>query len=87
MQITTVEGVTKEELSAIKAAEEARYKAQDMELGRLCIDIEGDELVVYSSPKTNIKRVRRITGYLSDVDNFNDAKRTELKDRVKHEVR
>ena len=87
MQIKTAEGVTKEELTAIKAAEKARYEAQGMELGRLCIDIEGDELVVYSAPKTNIRRTRRITGYLSNADNFNDAKKAEMEDRVAHEVR
>lgn len=32
----------------------------------------------------SIRRVRRITGYLSTVDRFNDAKRAELADRVAH---
>ena len=30
------------------------------------------------------ERIRRITGYLSEVDNWNDGKRAELADRVKH---
>lgn len=33
---------------------------------------------------TDIKRVRRITGYLSTIDMFNDAKKAELNDRVPH---
>jgi len=33
---------------------------------------------------TQIRRVRRITGYLSTVDRFNDAKLSELKSRVSH---
>lgn len=33
---------------------------------------------------SNIKRVRRITGYLSTVDRFNDAKHEELEQRVAH---
>ncbi|MBO8136642.1 MAG: anaerobic ribonucleoside-triphosphate reductase [Desulfotomaculum sp.] len=33
-----------------------------------------------------IRRVRRITGYLSTTDRFNDAKLAELKDRVKHHL-
>jgi len=33
---------------------------------------------------TNIRRVRRITGYLSTVDRFNDGKVAELRDRVPH---
>ncbi len=32
----------------------------------------------------NIRRVRRITGYLSTVDRFNDAKKSELDNRVAH---
>ncbi|MCL6588521.1 MAG: anaerobic ribonucleoside-triphosphate reductase [Firmicutes bacterium] len=31
-----------------------------------------------------IRRIRRITGYLSTVDRFNDAKQAELKERVNH---
>ncbi|CAL7959452.1 ribonucleoside-triphosphate reductase (formate) [Gammaproteobacteria bacterium] len=33
---------------------------------------------------TSIKRVRRITGYLSTIDRFNDAKQAELKQRFAH---
>lgn len=35
---------------------------------------------------TDIRRVRRITGYLSTVDRFNDAKVAELNDRVIHKL-
>jgi len=35
---------------------------------------------------TNIRRIRRITGYLSTVDRFNDAKRAELKQRRIHSI-
>lgn len=34
--------------------------------------------------KTSIRRVRRITGYLSTMDHFNDAKSAELEGRVYH---
>ncbi|KMT21419.1 anaerobic ribonucleoside-triphosphate reductase [Clostridium cylindrosporum] len=33
----------------------------------------------------DIRRIRRITGYLSTVDRFNDAKKSELDMRVKHD--
>jgi len=33
---------------------------------------------------SNIRRIRRITGYLSTVDRFNDAKRAELASRTPH---
>ena len=35
---------------------------------------------------TNIRRIRRITGYLSTVDRFNDAKQVELRERVEHSI-
>ena len=34
------------------------------------------------------ERIRRITGYLvGTIDRFNDAKKAEVKDRVKHDAR
>jgi ribonucleoside-triphosphate reductase len=35
---------------------------------------------------TQIRRIRRITGYLSTVDRFNDAKQAELRERVDHQL-
>ena len=43
-----------------------------------------DELEAKISIKPIIKRLRRITGYLSEMENFNDGKAAELKDRVPH---
>jgi len=48
---------------------------------------ENDEVLLnisYSQP-TGFERIRRITGYLSgSLDTWNDSKRKEEKDRVKH---
>ncbi len=44
--------------------------------------IIGNECPVCHS--SEIRRVRRITGYLSTLDRFNDAKKSELRDRVVH---
>lgn len=46
--------------------------------------IDGEEIEVLSKPRAEIKRLRRITGYLSDLDNFNKAKKSEMLDRYKH---
>ena len=41
--------------------------------------------VSYEYQKTPFERIRRITGYLvGTLDRFNDAKRHEVEDRVKH---
>ena len=34
--------------------------------------------------KEKFERIRRITGYLSSLDRFNNGKKGELRDRVKH---
>ncbi len=44
--------------------------------------IDADTCPVCSA--SDIKRVRRITGYLSTIDRFNDAKHEELEQRVAH---
>lgn len=46
---------------------------------------EADLQVSYQQTKPKIERIRRITGYLSgDTTTWNDAKRAEERDRVKH---
>lgn len=50
-----------------------------MELG-----LDGEEIIVKATEKSPIRRVRRITGYLSSIDNFNDAKVAECRSRVTH---
>ena len=42
----------------------------------------GDEVLIRCFEKSPVRRVRRITGYLSEVDNFNAAKRAELDARM-----
>lgn len=55
-----------------------------------CIDIalDGDYAdVTYNFGAVRFQRIRRITGYLvGTLDRFNDAKRSEVGDRVKHDV-
>lgn len=52
-------------------------------LVELVLALDGDYVVI--KPRYNtISRIRRITGYLSEVNNFNHAKKSEEHDRVKH---
>lgn len=88
MKIVTAEKLSQDELQKIVDEEKAYWAEQKKELGEVHIrrDAENADLVVTSYPISPITRIRRITGYLSAVDNFNDAKRAELADREKHEV-
>lgn len=48
---------------------------------------EQDALLTYDIPPTKFQRIARITGYLvGTLDRWNDGKRAEEKDRVKHTV-
>lgn len=56
--------------------------------GTLDITVDGDEVdLKLTSDPVRFERIRRITGYLvGTLDRFNDAKRAEEADRVKHTV-
>ncbi|MEG2348349.1 MAG: anaerobic ribonucleoside-triphosphate reductase [Clostridia bacterium] len=57
-------------------------------LATLNIKVDGDFVDLnYEFEDIPFERIRRITGYLvGTVDRFNDAKRAEEKDRLKHSV-
>lgn len=52
------------------------------------LNVDGDFVdVEYHFADVPFQRIRRITGYLvGTVDRFNNAKRSEVEDRVKHTV-
>lgn len=87
MEINVTGGtLPQEEIDAYKAYIGRKYKGRNVE--RLDIHVDGEyvDLNVYfeASP---FERIRRITGYLvGTLDRFNDAKRAEVADRVKHGV-
>ncbi len=65
-----------------------REQYPDVTDGTVEITIDGDfvELDLVQSP-IPFQRIRRITGYLvGTLDRFNNAKRCEVEDRVKHGV-
>ena len=58
----------------------------DIKSGTLDILLNGDEVELTLTPDVvRFQRIRRITGYLvGDLSRFNNAKRREVDDRVKH---
>lgn len=58
----------------------------DIKSGTLDILLDGDEVELTLTPDpVRFQRIRRITGYLvGDLSRFNNAKRAEVDDRVKH---
>lgn len=77
--------ISKEEMDAYTQRAVERYGES---LLGMDISIEGDEAVIeYKLKAQPFERIRRITGYLvGTMDKWNDAKRAEEHDRVKHDV-
>lgn len=78
------------EISELEQKEYVKYLENKFHknLDSLEITIDGDYVdLQYSFIPVNFERIRRITGYLvGTVERFNDAKRAEERDRVKHGV-
>jgi Oxygen-sensitive ribonucleoside-triphosphate reductase len=84
IKITYDDAIEQVELRAYIDQEKDIYQEKGKVLGSMEVAIDGDEVEIKSNEKSPIQRVRRITGYLSNANNFNDAKRAELKARVAH---
>ena len=73
-----------EEIELYARSEIAQWRNQDKELASLSLQVDGQDVVIEAVERAPISRVRRITGYLSNVENFNGAKRAECGDRYRH---
>lgn len=78
--------VSDEELRAYIARDKQLNPGKHLQWMQL--DIDGEEVGIhYGYSAVPFDRIRRITGYLvGTLDRFNDAKRAEESDRVKHGV-
>lgn len=76
--------ISQTEIGFIVAEEQKLYLAQDKILAEIELTLENDEIIVKSYEASPIRRIRRITGYLSEEHNFNAAKQSELHNRVSH---
>ena len=55
------------------------------EIDSLTIEVDGDFVnLTYHKQPIPFSRIRRSTGYLTNMNRANDAKRSEISDRVKH---
>ena len=78
------ENLTQKEIELLVDQEIAEWEKQGKKIAKIELVIDGDEVIVKADEKSNIRRVRRITGYLSNIENFNDAKKAECHDRYIH---
>ena len=80
----TVKGdIPQEEIDLYIARARKEYKG---EIVSISLADDGEHVdIIYKRPNIPFDRIRRITGYLvGTLDRFNDAKRAEERDRVKH---
>jgi len=84
--VTIVGEINDDELSIYIAELQTKYKYKIIKAD---VTVDGGHIGVKSTfEKVPFDRIRRITGYLVGTTNrFNDSKRAEEKDRVKHGVR
>lgn len=87
IEVTVVGDMSSEELKA--TVDHLIEQHPDKEFKSLTFTIvDGENLDVdYSYDSVPIQRIRRITGYLvGTLERFNNAKRAEVNDRVKHSL-
>ncbi len=82
--VTYDPALSTDEMIAIVKEEVKLWEDKCKELARVELTLDGDNIVVKTVEKSPVRRVRRITGYLSNMENFNDAKQAELAQRYKH---
>ena len=86
VQVIADPRLSREEINHFIAEEQQLWRSRNKRLGQIELSIDQEEVIVKASEKSPIRRVRRITGYLSSIDNFNDAKVAECTDRTKHNL-
>lgn len=87
-----IEGVTiiaddqlsPEEVELIAKKEIDEWSVLGKDIASIELKIDGNDVLLFAVEKSPIRRVRRITGYLSNIENFNDAKKSECHDRYVH---
>ena len=89
---TQADGITLRSTEPLDEKEAQAYASRARSLfnnvKRVNVEIDGDEVVLsYDLAQGNFERIRRITGYLvGTLDRFNNAKRAEERERVKHGI-
>lgn len=90
MVLVDYEGITVYYPSDMHTDEAKEYVKDELRkkvkypLIRVDINYHADSDLIIQPQYDTICRVRRITGYLSTLPKFNDAKRAEERDRVSH---
>ena len=86
--IVTVKGGTLSQKEINEYILEMKKRHPDQKIKSMTLTLDNDEVEInYEYESVPFERIRRITGYLvGTIERFNDAKRAEVNDRVKHSL-
>lgn len=87
INVNVINGIiSDEEADAYRNYAKEKYRSRDIE--SIDLNIDGDFVdVQYHFKPIPFERIRRITGYLvGTTEHFNDAKKAEERDRIKHSI-
>ena len=83
--VTVLGAVSLAEANVLVSKEVALNDPQERKITYIEItEVSSEEVDIKVTTEGAVKKLRRITGYLSDINNFNDPKRAELADRLVH---
>ena len=84
----TVNGGTMPQVEIDEYVRRIRNRHPDRIISELTLTINGNYVdIEYNYDTVPFERIRRITGYLvGTLDRFNDAKKAEESQRIKHEI-
>lgn len=84
MKIVADTMLDSDEVKYLVENEMKEWKKAGKEIAEIQLILDNDEVCIEVREKSPIKRVRRITGYLSNIENFNQSKRAECRERYIH---
>lgn len=84
VRVSADPALSNSEVTALVLDEIDQWARRTKTLGAVELSLDGECVIIRGTEKSPIRRVRRITGYLSTVEQFNDSKRAEVNDRKTH---
>lgn len=84
VRVSADPALSNNEVAALVQDEIKLWQQRSKTLGAVELSLDGECVIIRGIEKSPIRRVRRITGYLSSIEQFNDAKRAECDDRKTH---
>ena len=80
------DSITQCDLTRIAEEEIKLWHAKKKHISEINMTMDDEDLIIKATERSPIIRVRRITGYLSNLENFNESKLAEERARRVHKM-